>query len=420
MRQKLVQAYQSPFLRQNAVFFVGSMVVAALNYLYYPVLARLLSTEAFGELQVLVSVVTQAAILLQVFSLVATNIVVNEKHKDATNAVLSELQKLSLWMGVVFAAAVAALAPVLQAALKFESGLPFVVIGLIFLASIPPTFTGAYLRAKKDFKSASQTQALGSVAKLVFSAALVFIGFQALGAVVGLLIAQIVTAVYTAHRARNLGYRFMKGKGRGVDISLVRPHIKYAIFVLITSLITTGMVTIDSIAVKYFLSPTEAGLYGGISTIARIIYFLTGSIGLVLLSSVKLEQLPAKNVSLLLRSFALTLGLGGSALLVFALFPSFIIHLLMGPRYDEYAHYLPLLAAAILAISLSQLLTQYHIALRHFVVAVPVVLGALVMAVALLVHHQSIEAIIQSLAIGSATLLGGLLLWTASRALPRA
>ncbi len=416
MKDKLVRASQSPFLRQNLVFFIGSLIVAVLNYLYYPVLGRLLPTESFGELQVLVSLFMQATILLQVLGLVATNIVVNEKDADKANAVLSELEKFSLLISLGLFIITIIIAPSLQAGLKFDSPIPFIILGLIFLASVPPAFTGAFLRAKKDFKAASATSAAAAGAKLILSVILVYVGFQVAGAITGILLAQLIGLVYTAQRARKLGYRKIKSSRRTPEWSILRPHMKFAVFVLATSLITTTMVAIDSIAVKYYLSPTEAGLYGGISTIARIIFYLTGSVGLVLLASVKVGQTPAKNIALLLRSIALVSALGGSALLVFSLFPHFVIHTLMGPRYDAYASSLPLLSAAIMAISLATLLSQYHVALRHYFVTVPLAIGAVVTTFMFVTNHNGITAIITSLAIGSFTLLGCMVVWTAYRA----
>lgn len=415
MQARFRALWRNPFLRNNAIFFIGSIAVGALNYLYYPVLGRVLSTAAFGELQVLVSLTTQAAILLQVFSLVATNIIVNESDTKRLNAILSELQKLSLWLAGGLLALTLLAAGWLQAALQFGSPWPFVVVGLIFLASLPPTYTGAYLRARQAFGAASISGAVGALAKLVFSVLLVLAGWAALGAAVGMLLAQLCVLAYTLYKARQLGYRLVRTGSVKPNWALVRPHYKFAGFVLVSSLIVTGLVTVDSIAVKYWLTPDEAGLYGGISTIARIIFFLTGSVGLVLLTSVKLSQPPRQNIDLLVRSFGLTLALGGSALALFSLFPVPVLHWLLGERYDAYAQYLPWLATAILALSLSQLLAQYHIALRHYFVVVPLLLGAVVTAGLLGLRHASVADIVGAILAGSLVLLAGLLAWSLFR-----
>ena len=50
------------------------MIVAFFNYLFYPVLSRLLSPADFGDVQALISLITQSAIILGAFSVVAVNI----------------------------------------------------------------------------------------------------------------------------------------------------------------------------------------------------------------------------------------------------------------------------------------------------------------------------------------------------------
>jgi len=48
MKPQLKRLKQNTFVRHNAISFVGSVSVAALSYLYYPVLGRLLHPAQFG------------------------------------------------------------------------------------------------------------------------------------------------------------------------------------------------------------------------------------------------------------------------------------------------------------------------------------------------------------------------------------
>ena len=66
----LRHARRSRFLRHNSVFFISAVAVGALNYLYYPIMGRLLNTAQFGEVQTLISLFLQIAIFLSVLGLV--------------------------------------------------------------------------------------------------------------------------------------------------------------------------------------------------------------------------------------------------------------------------------------------------------------------------------------------------------------
>src|SRR5262249_32510346 len=74
LRRLARRALASPFLRHNAVYFAGSLLVAFLNYLYYPVLGRLLQPADFGEVQAVISLFLQAGVFLQVLGTVTVGV----------------------------------------------------------------------------------------------------------------------------------------------------------------------------------------------------------------------------------------------------------------------------------------------------------------------------------------------------------
>ena len=70
MIKKLIK---DDFLKNNAIFFIGSMAVAVLNYLYHPILGRMMSVEDFGEVQSLISLFIQLSIFMGVFNIITVN-----------------------------------------------------------------------------------------------------------------------------------------------------------------------------------------------------------------------------------------------------------------------------------------------------------------------------------------------------------
>ncbi|HSE61656.1 MAG TPA: oligosaccharide flippase family protein, partial [Candidatus Saccharimonadales bacterium] len=155
----------SDFLRQNAILFVGSLLVSALNYAYYPVLGRLLSVEEFGEVQVLVSLFLQLTLFLVVLGQVTVNIVANYKDVRAKHEIIFELEKLALLLsGAVFVIG-ALFSWQLRNALHFESAWPFIVLLLTLIASVPLAFRSAYLRGQKKFSQVSVANIIGAVGK---------------------------------------------------------------------------------------------------------------------------------------------------------------------------------------------------------------------------------------------------------------
>jgi len=173
----------------------------------------------------------------------------------------------------------------------------------------------------------------------------------------------------------------------------------------VVSLVITTLFSLDILVVKHYFSAEIAGAYAGISTIARIIFFLTASVAAVLLSSVKLEAAAATNRRLLYKSCLLQGVLGGSVLLVFAVLPHQVIQLLIGSRYLVYANLLPGLSLAIFLFAAMNLIFAYDLALRRWSVAVVALVGAVCTWIALAYHHATPAAVIQSLLIGAGALI---------------
>jgi O-antigen/teichoic acid export membrane protein len=276
-------------------------------------------------------------------------------------------------------------------------------------------FRVAYLRGKSDFIATTISGIAGSSTKIVASLALVVLGFETAGAVGGILISQLIVFWYAASKAKKLGF-IQYHSGLQPDWALLKPQAKYAGLVLFVSLTNVLMYTIDVTIVKYLFSPDVAGQYAAIATISRIVFFLTASIGMVLLSSVKISKPPRENSRLLIRSIGMVLALGGISALIFMLFPTQIAHLLFGHRYDAYSGLLPLLSVSVLAMSLNALIANYHIALRHYWVIAYTGIGAITTTILLVTSHATPADIVRGLAIGSGVMLIGLVLWTGYRA----
>lgn len=404
---------KSSFLRHNAIFFVGSVAVGVLNYVYYPVLGRLLDIESYGEVQALVSLFLQMTIFLTVLSQVTVNIVANYSDEEQKRRVVFELEKLALMFFSILFVAVAIFGWKLKAFFHFDSVWPFIVLMLALVAAVPLTFRSAFLRAHKKFGATSVTNLLAAGAKILFSAVLVLIGWNTLGAIFGIVLAQVLAFGYAIMQSRKVGFARPDGAKlwRRPDVAALRPELKYAMLVLCGSLIVTILSSVDIFVVKHYFSAEVAGQYAGVSTVARMIFFLTASVSQVLLPSVK-ANLPAKqNRQFLLKSLGLVTVLGGGACLVFALFSHRIVTLFMGSAYDRYAHLLSLLSVTMFVVSILNLVISYYIALRRYQISGIVVAGALITGALLAMHHNTLDAVVDSLLYGSLTMLAMLALW---------
>jgi O-antigen/teichoic acid export membrane protein len=399
---------QSNFLRHNAIFFIGSVAVGALNYIYYPVLGRLMEPAAFGEIQVLVSLFLQFTILLNVLSLITVNITVNHTDKQTAHRLIFELEKLAAYLTLGILLAVLIGGEFLKTALHFESTMPFIALALALIVSVPLTFRSAYARGQKRFGIASISQLIGASVKIVFSVLLVILGLGVTGAIFGIVIAQLIAFFYAARWAGRLGFDRPSDTSYKTlpDIKRVIPELKYAGAAFLGLLAVTLSMSVDIIVVKYFFDAHTAGLYAGIATVARVIFFLAVPISQVLMPMVKIEQPAAKNRILLVKSLILTGVICGGVTAMCIVAPEFIMRMLMGVDYITYANLLPPLAISIFIISICNLVFMYFLALRQKKIVVVGIIGFAMSLGLLLTWHDSLQAIVHSMVIGSVFTLG--------------
>lgn len=394
---------RSSFLKHNAVFFFGSVAVGALNYLYYPILGRLMSPAEFGEVQVVVTLFLQFTIFLNVLSVITVTISVNYKNTKKAHRIMFELEKLASYCVLGLLAFSLLGGEFLRQQLKFDSQLPFVALALAMLVSIPLTFRSAYARGQKHFGVASLSQLIGAGVKVLFSAALIVLGLGVSGAIFGIVAAQLLAFLYAARWAYRLGFRRPSDTNYGTlpDLKLVLPELTYASAAFVTLITLTLMMSIDVIVAKYYFDAHMAGLYAGIATVGRIVFFLAAPIAQVLMPHIKASQPEQKNRQLLLRSLGLTIAATGSVVVACTLFPQDITRLLMGVDYITYAYLLPELTLAICIISIINITCMYYLALRKKTIMVVGIIGFAATLILMTIWHADLQALVHCMLTGS-------------------
>jgi O-antigen/teichoic acid export membrane protein len=396
---------QSPFIRHNAVFFAGSLGVAALNYLYYPILGRLMEPAEFGEVQAALSLFLQSAIFLSILTYVTVYVTVNAADAQERSRGLMALEQVALVVGGIALGVSLLLAGVLRDFFNFSSAWPFVALIAALFVSIPLNMRMAYLRGSKQYLRSSVTDGIGSAVKLILSPVLVVIGFSSFGAVLGLTLSQLVSlsfAIWWAHQAGMTGLAIKRSR---MDFSILRPQLRYAMAVFLASGSTMVLMSVDILAVKHYFSPEQAGLYAGMVTVARIIFFLTTPFTAVMLTMISFRAPAKKNRLWLKGTLALTLGIGVPAVLMIGLGARLFIQLLVGAKYLAYAGLMPRLCLVMLLLGIANLLVMYHVALRRFWFAIIAVAVTIFTLILVGLRHNAIAQVINDVLIGSSVLV---------------
>ncbi|HSX29409.1 MAG TPA: oligosaccharide flippase family protein [Candidatus Saccharimonadales bacterium] len=400
-------ARSSNFIRHNGIFFFGAVAVGALNYVYYPVMGRLLDTISFGEVQTLISLFVQSTIFLSVLGLVTVNIVANYRSTEQRDMVVREFEQLALLISVVLAVVAVVFAGQLAHFLHFHSEWPFVLLMASMVVSVPFTFRSAFLRGRQQFGLVSAGNLISAGGKLLFAVLFVLLGFGTKGAIGGLAAAQLVAFGLIAYWATKAGLsRASSGSIiRLPKLPVILPELRYGMLVLIGSLIITLQYSIDIVVVKHYFDPHTAGLYAGVATVARTIFFATASIAMVLMSMVRLDAKPGVNRALGIKSVVMLVAVALPITIVCVVQPDLVVSTLMGKSYIGAASLLPRLSITIFVISLLNVIVSYYLALRRFAITPLLLVGATITYVLVLMRHATLGAVVNNLLIGSLSML---------------
>jgi O-antigen/teichoic acid export membrane protein len=397
---------QASFARNNAVFWIASMGVSVINYLYYPVLGRLLNPTSFGETQTIISFFTQIGSFFIVLGLVGVGIITKYKSEAEQSELTAEISRLTLYLSVMFFILSIFLSTWLKHFFHFGSIGPFVLLGISILISVPAAFANSYLQGHKRFRDLANVNVVAAISKLIFAVTFVEIGLKTMGAVGGLIAAQLLALLISLRKGKGIRHFIATNLHfKKPNLILLKPEIPYALMVLATSLTTNLLLSFDILVVKHYFSPAQAGLYTGISITSNIIFYVTSPFAAVMFPSIKPASSLSQNQKVLKRSLTITFSVGGLALAIFLLVPHLVVLILLGHKYAVYASFLRGLALSMFALSLANLLIYYHIGLRHYLVA-PAVLIGLISTLALLgSRHASMGMVVGDLVLGALILL---------------
>ncbi len=398
----------SEFLKHNIVFFIGTLFIAVFNYTYYPVISRLVNVSDFGEIQASISLFMQFGIVLTAFGYVVVNITTNTIGERDKNEVVLRLEQAMLIACLVLLVVLSLFAPILQNALKLHSVWPVILVGVLIYINVPATTRTYVLQAHKRLSEVSISGIIFAVGKIAMSIVFIAITNDVVAALSGYIVAQILTLIYLELRTygiyQRLRHSFARDSFRTLGRStlrIIKAEVTYG-FVICAVLFGLALLySSDTVLARPFFDAHTLGIYSGISSIARVVFFVTASIAGVLVVSVTFGNTPLKNRNILLKSSIILIGLGGTIATMFALAPTFFTRILLGDAYVMGALYLPALAGVMLICSLNNLWAIYQISLRRHTAVTPVIIGVGVMAVSLVLNHSTVWELIGAYALGN-------------------
>jgi O-antigen/teichoic acid export membrane protein len=400
------------FYRHALMFMAASLITSVLNYIYYPIMGRMIGVEGYGELQVLTSFLLQLTTVFIGLNLISVNIVANHDERES-KALIIALQKVVFWFVALACVGVLLVSPQLKHFFHFSSSWPFVLLIPSLLVDAIAVFWTAYLQAKRDFTSLSFYTILTGGGKIVFSVLFVKLGLGVAGGILGiaagLWLSLIAVRLITKHELPPLLQTLAWPKRH--EINLIKRHVTFIVEVIVALIGMSVLLSIDVMLVKHLFSAEYAGQYSGVSTVARIIFYASAPLVSVMLPAITLRSLKASKQAFY-RTLGLSMTICVAGLLVFTLLSHFIMRVLLGEQFAAASSWLPLLSVVALLVTVTNIMVNYLLALRSHLALVISLTSLALATILIFLHHDTINQIVASASIG--LLAGQAIFWVAT------
>ena len=232
------------------------------------------------------------------------------------------------WQWGIFAtAAMALVSPALAHALRLPNSWPLLAASPVLLLYFVRTVTDGALQGLQSFVGFGSVQVAQSFLRLVFAAGLIWLGWQAAGAIVALPLA-MAAVLMLALWLLGPYFRFEGGAGAREVSWHYSSHtlMGLAAFALIAN--------IDALFVKHFYSPSMAGNYGPVVTLAKMSLFLPMALGIVLLPKATRRRASGRDPRpILLMALGATLLPGLALSAAYFMFPGLLVRTIFTSAY---------------------------------------------------------------------------------------
>lgn len=378
----------------SAYIFIASMFSNVIAFLFNLFLTRKTAVSHYGEYVSLMSLIGLATISAQSLGPILVKFSSDYlRNKQIPKAAVLYIQstKTMLITALILTIAIIGLSPVLENFLHINNFFLVVtaalIVGVVYAGVVNVSFLQSYLR----FRFMAMTVSLGAIVKIVSGVFLVTLGFQTIGALWAIFLSFFIPYLVTFFPLTH----FFKVERKSVKIH-VGEIGAYAIPTTVIVFSLSAFTSTDLLLVKHFFSPTSAGVYAGIATVGKVIFYFTGTIPSVMFPLLIKHYHEGKNIHKLFSLAILLVLLPAIAITGFYfLFPSFAIHFfLQKAEYQQAATILGLYGLYITLFSVINVVVNFFLSLKHTNIIFAVLPAALLQAIGIIVFHNNFSQVV--------------------------
>jgi O-antigen/teichoic acid export membrane protein len=369
----------------------SSMEVSAngFNYLYQLAMARMLGPVEYGILFSILSLYYIIYVLSQAVITVTaryTSVLKAKNENRKIKGLWKYITKKSIYLGIATTFLLLAATPLTISFLKVQP-LPFIIMAFSMLFSYVLSTNQGILQGFQRFARFGLTRVSWTLIKFGVAVGLVYIGFGVEGALSSIFLANLIVFALALYWIKDI----IMEKEEKFTINI----FSYSGFTLLSTLAFTSIYSVDTILAKHFLDGFSAGIYSSISVLGKIILFAPTGIYIALFpKTAEMNELGSDHFDTFLKALAFLLLITLPVLVLFRLFPEFVVGLTFGGEFLIAKEFIFKYSIAMLLISAIGLAMKYLLSIGETNVAYLLLATVILEILGISYFHENIDDII--------------------------
>lgn len=393
MNNYIKQFSSHPLIRGSFILVLGTNAANVFNYLFNLFMSRNLSVADYGALASIIALIglpgyVMTAVVPTVIKFAGEYI--GRKRLDLARGLFVKLYKGVLLIIIFLFAGYLIFINQIAGFFKIDDISLLIISIFIVVFSMLGLINYAFIQAKLAFKFLVSLSLISSILKLILGIVFVLMGYSVGGAVLALLFAAILGYFYSF---KPLRFVFAQ-KTENVKINSSE-LIKYGIPSGLALFGLALFINMDIILVKHLFSEVDAGLYAGLSLIAKVILYVSSPVGSVMFPLIVQKHAKGENTT---HTFfmALLLVCGSSIMLTlfYFIFPEFMIKFFLKEEYLRVSGLLGIFGVFVSLYTLAFILVNFYLSIKKTNVYIPVLIGAGAQSILIYIMHDSFAQII--------------------------
>jgi O-antigen/teichoic acid export membrane protein len=388
--------------RHSLLMITVGLAAGLSGYLYQLAMGILLTVPEYATLLSLTSLLLIVSVFGDTITLTVakqTSKLKSQGRLGAVNHIRHRFLKWAFVVGLLTFVLAAALSPLLTRFLKSENSLYSILLFSSLALAFPLSSDWGVMQGLQAFFPLAAARVAWALARPAIAVLLVIVGLDLWGGLAAVPLSYAVAFVVTVLALRSLsraGRDTVETEGAGV----------YAVYTILALLAITMLANIDVVMANYYLPKEDAGSYSAISVLGRICLYAPMGIALAMFPKTSDSfETRGSHRTLFKKALLLAVLIVAPLCLVYAVFPSHIVHFLFSDKYSSVAPNIFKYGLGMSFLSLSYLTMTYFLSIGKTRAVYPLVVSAILQILLIALFHSSIEDMVRVFVISGAVCL---------------